>query len=279
MPPITSPQNPRIKEAARLRDRRQREKQGRILIDGARELRRAIAGGVKLLETFVCEPLCVSEDAKALLAALPQCGGESLHVNEAVFEKLAFGQRAEGVLGVAEMPRPTLEMISKLLDSRRLTAAGDAPVPLVAVLEGVEKPGNVGAVLRSADAAGVGAVIVADGRTDLFNPNAIRASLGTIFSLPVCEAASSDASAWLRERHFTIFAARVDGAVPYMEADYRGPTAIVLGSEAAGLSPLWAGGDIRAIRLPMLGRADSLNLSATAAVLFYEAMRQRGGGR
>ena len=109
----------------------------------------------------------------------------------------------------------------------------------MAVLEGVEKPGNVGAVLRSADAAGVSAVIVADARTDLYNPNAIRASLGTIFTMPVCEAASGEVLAWLRQRKLRIFAARVDGAVPYTEVDYRGPTAIVLGSEAAGLSPVW----------------------------------------
>ncbi len=270
---ITSLQNPRVKEAVRLRDRRQRAKQGRILIDGARELRRAIGGGIKFLEFFVCEPLCTSEDARALLAALPHSGGELLHVAEAVFEKLAFGQRAEGLLGVAEMPRPTLETLSSSLHPSSFILR---PSPLVAVLEGVEKPGNLGAVLRSADAAGLWGVIVADGRTDLFNPNAIRASLGTIFSLPVCEAASGEALAWLWQRHFTILAARVDASLLYTEADYRGPTAIVLGSEAAGLSPVWTGDDVRAIRLPMRGVADSLNVSATAAVLFYEALRQRG---
>ena len=140
-------------------------------------MQRAIDAGVKLLETFVCQPLCQSDDARRLLAALPRCGGEVLEVSRPVFEKLAFGQRAEGVLGVAEMPRPTLLNID---NSRELTAPG--AVPLIAVLEGVEKPGNVGAVLRSADAAGLSAVIVADPRTDLYNPNAIRASLGTIFS-------------------------------------------------------------------------------------------------
>jgi RNA methyltransferase, TrmH family len=264
MPVITSLQNPRVKNAVRLRDGRHREKQGRILIDGTRELRRAIDGGVKLIEAFVCEPLCHGDDARHLLAALPQTGSEVRHVNEAVFERLAFGQRTEGVLGVAGMPKPTLA------DLRFSSAA-----PLVAVLEGVEKPGNVGAVLRSADAAGVSAVIVADGRTDLYNPNAIRASLGTIFTMRVCEAASGDALAWLRQRNFTIVAARVDGSVRYTEVDYRGPTAIVLGSEAAGLSPIWTGDDIRAVRLPMLGAADSLNVSVTAAVLFYEALRQR----
>jgi TrmH family RNA methyltransferase len=318
MPLITSLQNPRVKDAVRLRDRRHREKQGRILIDGARELRRAIAAGVKLLEVFVCEPLCHSEDARHLLASrsgsststptslvatptMPQFGGEVWHVGEAVFQRLAFGQRAEGVLGVAEMPRPTLKTLnwggsSTATPTGRLSvpllrrsSAGEPPstaceqavahvlerCPLVTVLEGVEKPGNVGAVLRSADAAGVSAVIVADGRTDLYNPNAIRASMGTIFTMPVCEAASGEALAWLHQRQFQIVAARVDGSVCYTKVDYRRPTAIVLGGEAAGLSPLWSGDDIAAVHLPMLGAADSLNVSATAAVLFYEALRQR----
>ena len=168
-----------------------------------------------------------------------------LQVSQTVFEKLAFGQRAEGVLGVAEMPQPTLQTLSLIANSRGLTAPG--AVPLVALIEAVEKPGNLGAVLRSADAAGVSAVIVAEGRTDLYNPNAIRASLGTIFTLPVCETASGDALAWLRERKMRIVAARVDGAVPYTEVDYRGPTAIVLGSEAAGLSSVWTGEDITAV--------------------------------
>jgi RNA methyltransferase, TrmH family len=269
---ITSPQNPRVKDAVRLRDRRHREKQGRILIDGARELRRAINAGAKLLELFVCEPFCQSDDARLLLAEQPQ-SGEILHVTPLVFEKLAFGQRAEGVLGIAEMPRPTLESLT-LRWGASSNATPTRP-PLIAVLEGVEKPGNVGAVFRTADAAGVSAVIVADGRTDLYNPNAIRASLGTIFTMPTCEATSSETLAWLRQRKIKVFAARVDGAVPYTAVDYRGPTAIVLGSEAAGLSPVWTGNDIAAIRLPMLGAADSLNVSVTAAVLFYEALRQR----
>jgi TrmH family RNA methyltransferase len=266
---ITSLKNPRVRDAVRLRDRRHREQQGRILIDGARELRRALGAGVRVLQIFACEPLCRSEDARHLLETLPVSGCEIFHVSESVFERLAFGQRAEGVVGVAEVPRPTLELLMP-------TGAAAAMAPLVAVLEGVEKPGNVGAVLRSADAAGVSAVIVADPRTDLYNPNAIRASLGIIFTLPVCESPGGEVLAWLRQRSFSILAARVDGAVPYTEVDYRGPTAVVLGSEAAGLSAVWAGNDITAIALPMLGAADSLNVSVTAAVLFYEALRQRG---
>ena len=266
-PLITSPHNPRVKDAARLRDRRHREKQGRILIDGARELRRAMDAGVRLVEVFVCEPLCGSDDAQRVLAALAESGCEMWHVSEGVFQKLAFGQRAEGVLGVAATPRPT--PLSLALPENAL----------VAVLEGVEKPGNVGAVLRSADAVGVSAVMVADGHTDLYNPNAIRASLGTIFTMPVCEAGSGDVLEWLRKRKYSMVAARVDGAVPYTAVDYRGPTAIVLGSEAAGLSSLWSGADIKAVSLPMLGAADSLNVSVAAAVLFYEALRQRSAGQ
>ena len=263
MTTITSLQNPRVKEAARLRDRRHRDKQGRILIDGARELARAVAAGVRVLEVFVCEPLCTGNQSQRLLASLPGCGAEILQVSEPVFEKLAYGHRAEGVLGVAEMPRPTLAELQ--LPQR----------PLVAVLEGVEKPGNVGAVLRSADAAGVSAVIVADPRTDLYNPNAVRASLGTIFTMPVCATTTAETLEWLRRRQMAMYAARVDASLAYTEADYRGPTAVVLGSEAEGLSPAWTDDDVTPVRLPMLGVADSLNLSATAAVLFYEALRQR----
>jgi TrmH family RNA methyltransferase len=267
---ITSLQNPRVKNAVRLRDRRHREKQGQILIDGARELARAIAAGVKMLEVFVCQPCCTGDETRRVLAVLPHCGGEILYVGEPVFAKLAFGRRTEGVVGVAEMPVPKLAELDEKL------SWGSTETPLVAVLEGVEKPGNLGAVLRSADGAGVSAVIAADPRTDLYNPNAIRASLGTIFTLPVCAAGSGETLAWLRRRGLQIIAARVDGAVPYTKVDHRRPTAIVLGSEAAGLSSAWSAEDVTAVRIPMRGAADSLNVSAAAAVLFYEARRQRG---
>lgn len=278
---ITSLQNPRVKEAARLRDRRQREKQQRILIDGTRELTLALAGGVRLREAFVCEPLCHSPESRLLLEKLPASGAEILEVTEPVFAKLAFGDRAEGVLGVADMPKRELDDLvlpaSRKGDSPR-REGGQSPfpdAPLVAVLECVEKPGNVGAVLRSADGAGLSALIVADARTDLYNPNAIRASLGTIFTLPVCAVPAAEVLGWLRRHGIQILAALVEGSSPYTEVDYRAPTAIVLGSEAEGLSSHWRGDDIRAIRLPMLGTADSLNVSAAAAVLFYEARRQR----
>jgi TrmH family RNA methyltransferase len=260
---ITSLQNPHIKAAVRLRERRHREKQGQILIDGARELRRGIEAGLKLIEVFVCQSLCRTREARQLAAALPSTGATIFSVTEQVFAKLAFGDRAEGVLGVAAMPELSLDRI-------RLP-----PLPLVAVLEGLEKPGNLGAVLRSADAAGVSAVIAADPRTDLYNPNAIRSSLGTIFTMPVAAATTSDTLAWLQRQGLKIFAARVDGSALYTQVDFRVPAAVVLGSEALGLTAAWSSAEVTAVRLPMQGVGDSLNVSAAAAVLFYEVLRQR----
>jgi TrmH family RNA methyltransferase len=264
---ITSLQNPRVKATARLRDRRHRQVQGRILIDGTREILRGLEGGLRLIEVFVCKDLCRDPLCGPLLHRLMEAGAEILEVAPPVFERLAFGHRAEGLLAVAEMPSARLA---------GLALRGD---PLVAVLERVEKPGNAGAVLRTADAAGVSALIVADARTDLYNPNVIRASLGTIFTLPVAQATTEETLSWLRSRRLTIYAARVDAAMPYTAADFRGPAAIVLGSEAEGLTPAWSGAEIQAVSLPMLGAADSLNVSATAAVLFYEALRQRRSTR
>lgn len=266
MPPqhITSRQNERVKEAAKLRLRRQRERQGRFVIDGGRELLRALDAGIEVIEAFVCETLG-DDDARLAAERIAQSGAVLATVTPEVFDKLCFGQRAGGVVAVARTPR-------RMLAELKLPAA-----PLVAVLEGVEKPGNVGAVLRSADGAGLDAVIVADPRTDLFNPNTIRASLGTVFGAGVCAATSDEARAWLLALGVPMFTARVEAAKLYSEVDYRSGAAIVLGSEADGLSERWTGGEVTAIGLPMRGIADSLNVSATAAVVFYEAQRQRGG--
>lgn len=263
---ITSTSNPRVKSAARLRERRGRDEQGRIIIDGVREIHRALAAGVQVGELYYCEQLCQDDEHQALLKQAKEAGAVLFSVTPQVMEKLAFGHRDSGVVAVAQPPQRTL------LD---LPLASDS---LIAVVEGVEKPGNLGAILRTADAAGVSALIVADGGTDLYNPNAIRASLGAIFTVPVCQAASAATMDWLRLHSFRILAARVDGAIDYAAADYRGRVAMVLGSEAHGLSAAWNGDDAASLKLPMLGTVDSLNLSATAAVLFYEALRQRRRG-
>ncbi len=261
---ISSLANPRVKDAVGLRDHRHRVKQGRFLIDGAREFLQALSADVRFVELFVCIELCKSDESQQVINRLDAVRAEIWHVTPNVFEKMAFGKRHDGVLAVAEVRHHAI---------RELSAP---PEGLIAVIEGLEKPGNVGAVLRSADGAGVSAVVVADPRTDLYNPNCIRASMGTLFTQQVCEATPAETLAWLRARRCHIFAATVDATRLYTEADFRGPAAIVLGSEASGLSAAWRSADVTRIRLPMRGTADSLNVSATAAVLFYEAARQRG---
>lgn len=260
---ITSPSNPRAKAAAKLRNSRHRAEQARFLIDGVREIGRALQGGISIDEVFVFEEQCRGVEAKQLLARLDKACPSRFEVSRSVYDVLAYGSRMEGIVAVGQIPKRSLADL-RLPDR-----------PLVAVLEGVEKPGNVGAVLRSADGAGVSAVIVADGGSDLFNPNVIRSSMGTVFTMPICTASSAEAIAWLRERRLAIYAARVDASIDYTASDFAGGCAIVLGSEAEGLTSTWRGPDITAVRLPMLGLADSLNVSAAAAVLFYEAIRQR----
>jgi TrmH family RNA methyltransferase len=260
---ITSLQNRYVKEAVRLRTRRGRKTRGRIIIDGAREVRRAMDSNIKFVEMFVCEELAKHPDAQLALELARQTGVEQRLVTREVFEKLAFGARAEGVVAVAIPP------------VSHWPAWSLPPNPLVLVLEHVEKPGNLGGVLRTADAVGAAGVVLADSAADLYNPNAIRASLGTVFTVPVAAAAGTAVLPWLHQQGLQIFAARVDGSVNYSDADYTGPSAFVLGSEAAGLSPMWNDRDVTAVCLPMLGAADSLNVSVTAAVMMYEALRQR----
>jgi RNA methyltransferase, TrmH family len=260
---ITSVQNPRVKDAVRLRASRHRAKQGRFLINGARELLQALRGQVPLVELFLCAGLCKLPEAQEVLARVGEFKTDVWHVPPDVFEKMAYGARHDGVLAVAET------------SNRLLAELEPAGRGLIAVLEGLEKPGNVGAVLRSADAAGVAAVLVAEAGTDLFNPNCIRASLGTVFTLPVCTTSAGEALEWLRRRGARIFAARLEAKRPYTEVDLVENAAVGLGSEARGLSEAWRAKDVTPIKLPMRGTADSLNVSAASAVLFYEALRQR----
>lgn len=264
IPMIDSPANPRLKAAIGLRDRRERDATSRTLVDGARESLRAIEAGVAVVEAFVCVALLDSPDGERVreLLSRPGAAERVTEVSRRAFERLAYGDRADGVVLVVRIP-------GTRLDSLRLPAS-----PLVVVTEDVEKPGNVGAILRSADAAGADAVIAVGG-TDLFNPNVIRASVGTIFSVPVASAGAVEVADWLRAAGVRILATRVDATDLHVDTDLTGPVAIVLGSEADGLSDAWREPGIEGVRLPMLGAADSLNVSAAAAVLLYEAWRQR----
>jgi RNA methyltransferase, TrmH family len=268
---IDSPSNPRVRAALRLRERGERDATGLTLVDGGRESLRAMESGAQVEQAFVSPTLLASREAERVAEKLTQDFGpfgasiETMELSERAFERLAYGDRADGVVLVVRAPRISLDDLELPAD------------PLIVVTEDVEKPGNVGAILRSADAVGATAVI-AIGGTDLFNPNVIRASVGTVFTVPVATGTADEVAGWLRERGVRIVASRVDAARLHVDANLRGPVAVVLGNEATGLSDAWQADDVEAVRLPMAGTADSLNVSAAAAVLLYEAWRQRRGG-
>jgi RNA methyltransferase, TrmH family len=261
-PTISSLTNPRVKAAVRLRDRRERDATGLTIVDGAREILRALDAGVAIETAFVANDLIRTPDAEAVDDLLVDHEAR-VDVEPAVLGKVAFGDRSDGIVAIIRTGH-------RDLGSLRLGSE-----PLLLVLEGLEKPGNLGAVLRTADAVGVDAVIAADARTDIWNPNAIRASLGTIFRVPVIEATAADTRTWLDEHGIRPVAAVVDATATYLDPDYRRPVAIILGSEATGLSVAWRGAGVEAISIPMRGIADSLNVSIAAAVVLFEAVRQR----
>lgn len=258
---ITSFTNPRVKHACRLRDSGYRREQEQFVIDGVRETQRAVEAGLELVEVFV------RDDAGAeTLEELRGIVRRAIvwQTPRALFEKLAFGDRQAGIVAVARTP------------ARELAGLSLPPAPVVAILERLEKPGNVGAVLRSADAAGISAVIVADPVADLFNPNVIRASQGAVFTVPTAVCSAAEAIDWLTTQSLATYVARVDAQQLYTDVDWRTPAALVLGSEHRGASSQWNPPRATPIRLPMLGQIDSLNVSVAAAVMFYEAQRQRG---
>lgn len=264
---LTSAANPRLRAAIALRDRRDRVRTSRLLVDGAREVARALDAGVTLVEVFVAAGPVPDPDVAAVAARAAALGVPFVTIAPDLLARLAYGERASGIVAVATAPGTSLPALVLR-----------AVAPLVGVLEDVEKPGNLGAVCRSADGAGLDALIAARGSAaaaDPWNPNAVRASLGTVFTLRIAVATTADVLAWLRDRGVRVIAARVDGRVEYTDVDLTGPVALVLGSEAHGLTAAWSGSDVTAVRLPMRGHVDSLNVAAAAAVLFYEARRQR----
>lgn len=268
---ITSPANPRVRAAVRLRDAGQRRETGLTLVDGLREISRCLHAGIELVEAFIAADR-LSPPAAPLLAVLAELVDRNvplLPLAERPFTRIGFGGRNEGVVAVVRFQSGTLGAFSPVADR-----------PLF-ILEGIEKPGNLGAILRSADAAGCGGVIVCGAGTDAANPAVIRASLGTVFSLPLAAATTAAGIAWCVAQHRRVIAATPDGSCRWHDADLGSDAAILLGSEAHGISAAWsdaaAAGSLAltTVALPMLGVADSLNVSATAAVLAYEALRQR----
>lgn len=270
---VTSLDNPRVKEAVKLRERRARRKLGRFLVEGRREITRALVAGVRCENLFVserAEETPVRSTASAAVAPtlaeierlLERAGGRVLRVSDDVYRKLAVREGADGVLGVFATPDHSVE---------RLRLPAEA---LVLAASGVEKPGNVGALLRTADAFGVDALLV-EGGTDLFNPNVVRASVGCLFTVPVAEVPAGGLLSYLREQRFRIVAASPEGERTPDRIDFSGRVAILVGSEDQGLAPGAISAAEERVRIPMRGQADSLNVSVAAAVLVYEADRQR----
>ncbi len=259
---ITSPANPRIKQLAALRRRRVRGKSDGTLVEGLAEISLALAAGVRPRALYYC-PELIGPDSGAIIAQAALAGAEVIRVSKPVFEKISYREGPDGWLAV-------VPAVLDRLDRLELSAR-----PLVLVCAGLEKPGNLGAIRRTADAAGLDAVIAADPVTDWANPNVVRASKGTVFSVPVASASTADALAWITDHGLQVVAATPDAEQPVTDADLTGPTVIAVGAEQAGLSAEWLKrADVR-VRIPMFGLADSLNVSTSAAIICYEAVRQR----
>lgn len=260
---IESLQNPRIKAAGKLRKKSARQKSGKTLIEGFRELQRATESGWRVEELYFCPELFIDPGSVDLVAQIRANGIETFRCSEPVFRKLSYRDTPDGLIALSPL-------VGKTLDQLALPSN-----PLLLIAEDLEKPGNLGTILRTADATGVDAVIVCDHKTDINNPNVIRASIGTLFFMPVAEASTDETLQWLRDRGITSLAAVPGAAHDYTSVDMRNGTAIVVGSEDTGLSEVWkAEADLK-VSIPMLGKNDSLNVSTAAAILLYEAIRQR----
>ncbi len=257
---ITSVQNPRIKHLLSLDKVRERKQHNQFVIEGLRELALAITANYSVDSVYYCEDTTDPDEVAAL-------GLEErilTPVNQTVFNKIAYRESTSGVIAIAQKKQNQLNQI-QLSDN-----------PLLLILEGVEKPGNLGAILRTADAAGIDAVICCDPQTDFYNPNVIRSSIGCVFTNQISSASSEETITWLKENGLKLFCTYLSGASRYTDVSYQQPCAIAMGSEAQGLSDIWISNADANILIPMRGKIDSMNVSVAAAVVVFEALRQRG---
>lgn len=261
---IISVQNPRIKSVVRLREHRERLKTGLTVVEGWREVSRAVKAKIELKEVYICPELFDERTDKKMIEDLKE-RTLLIEVPPVVFEKMAFGDRHEGILAVC---RPVTAGFSDL----KVPAN-----PLYVIVEKIEKPGNLGAILRTCDAAGVDGVIVCDEATDIYNPNVIRASVGTVFAVPAVRASNDEALNFLKKNRVAVCATLPGADVVYTKENLNRPLAIVIGSEQKGLSDFWMKHSDIKVKIPMRGTGDSLNASVSAAVVVYEVLRQKTG--
>lgn len=256
---ISSKQNPKIKQIAKLSKRRERDRSQLFLIEGFRELTRAYEGKQPIETLFICEELFLGSNEQALIK---QLNVPTYTCSEAIFRSISYRDRPDGLLAIAPMVHHSLEMFS-------------ASNPFYVIAESIEKPGNLGTILRSADGAGADGVIVADACTDLFNPNVVRSSVGTLFTQPVAEASGEELLSWLKANKIQSIAATPSAEAIYTEVDLTGPIAILVGTEQYGLSDRWMDGADLQVKIPMKGVADSLNVAMATTLLLYEVARQK----
>lgn len=270
---ITSVANPRLKAVQALRRRRTRDQQGRTVVEGVEEIDLALRAGVRPVELYLCpdiadgRPVADAPRRDAVLMATRQAGVPILTLSRAAFEKISYREGPDGFLAVVDTPgRPLGELFAEAVP----------PQAFVLVAEAVEKPGNLGAMVRTADAAGVDAVIAADPVGDWGNPNVIRASKGTVFAVPVATAGTDELLDWLAEHPgLDLVVATPDAELDYTDIDLRGPVAVVVGAEKEGVSDTLLQAARHRVRIPMAGQADSLNVATSAALMLYEVVRQR----
>ena len=261
---ITSVKNQKIKYILDLQESSFRKKENKFIVEGFREISQAISSGFKILSLVFCSEI-IGEKRKSEIQELLTNTPEQIEINKYVFERLAYRENKDGLIALVDAKTINLEQI-KL-----------SPNPLVIVLESVEKPGNLGAILRTADAANVDAVIVCDTKTDIYNPNIIRSSLGCVFTKQVACCTADQALTWLKEKRIKIKSAAIsDKAINCYTSNFKESCAIALGSEAFGLNEHWLKNSDEIIMIPMNGTIDSMNVSVSCAILVYEAVRQRG---
>ncbi|MBO3143611.1 TrmH family RNA methyltransferase [Dermatophilus congolensis] len=259
---ITSPSNPRLKHVNALRRRRERDNSGLTLIDGFEELSLAIHAGVHPRTLFWC-PELMAPDATSIVSDARATGAETIRLSRNAFEKIAYREGPDGVLAIV----PGLH--------RNLTDLHPTNTTFTLIAQAVEKPGNLGAMLRTCDAAGIDAFIAADPVTDWGNPNLIRSSKGTVFSVPVAADPTEATLQWITENNITLIATTPDTDTLHTDIDYTGPIAIAVGTEKTGLDQRMLAAATHRVRIPMHGHANSLNVSTSAAIVIYEAVRQR----
>ncbi|WP_426064334.1 TrmH family RNA methyltransferase [Flavobacterium sp. DSP2-3-1] len=260
MKQITSIQNPYIKSLVQLQEKSKARKQsGTFLMEGKREISIAVKGGYEMETLLFLPEICSETDAKELSE-----NAELIEINKEVYQKLAYRDTTEGILAVAKTKSMQLSDL-KLSEN-----------PLILIAEAPEKPGNIGALLRTADAANLDAVIIANPKSDLYNPNIVRSSVGCLFTNQIATGTTSEIIAFLKERNINFYCATLQNSTSYHTQDYTTPTALVVGTEATGLTEEWRKEATQNIIIPMQGQIDSMNLSVAAAILIFEAKRQRG---